>query len=114
MSYMGFSAIKECARALLEDYESDVKDRPYLIFASICELQTVPDGFVDTMQIVFVVAISPRKRGDDSLLVEDPHPQLIDHDEFGDFLDLASAVLTAVLVRFTPISKLVGGLATFV
>jgi hypothetical protein len=37
------------------------------------------------------------------LLIENPHPQLVDHDELGDLFNVAGAVLAAVVVCLRPV-----------
>jgi hypothetical protein len=99
-SYMSLGPIKKCVSALVKDDESNVKDGPNLVLPSIRE--SVPDRLVYSVQVELIVPVSPWKRSDDCLLVQNPHPQLIHHDELGDLFDLTRAMFAAVGVRFAP------------
>jgi len=97
---MSLGPIKECIGALVQDDEGNVEDGPNLVLSSVGE--TVPDRLVYSVQVKLVVSVSPGKRSDDRLLVQNPHPQLIHHDELGDLFDLTRAMFAAVGVRFAP------------
>ena len=47
---------------------------------------------------MFVDTIPSWEGRDDGFFVENPHPELVDHDELRDLLDVASALITAKLV----------------
>jgi len=100
IAYMSFGPIEERVRALIKDNEGNIEYRSYLVRPGASK--SVSDRLVDTVQIILVIPISPGERRDDGLLIKDPHPQLIHHDELRDLLDFACAVLAALHVCLCP------------
>ena len=77
--------VKEDLTAFIDNNESHVVSRVNLGISEIA--QPIPDGFGHTGRIFSVDPIAPGEACDDCVVVEDPHPELVDHDEARQLLD---------------------------
>lgn len=75
------SPVKEGVEALLEDNEREVEDGSDLVPA--CAIEAVTNRLVYSGRVMALgySAVAAGETGNDGTFVEDPHPQLVDHDE---------------------------------
>lgn len=81
--------VKEDGRQLIQDDQGQVEHG--LDMSSFQTLQPFSDAFMHSGGILFVQAVPLGEGCDDCLLVQDPHPHLVDHENARHFADVICA-----------------------
>lgn len=89
--------VEKCVEAFIEDNQGQIEDTQHVIVGITPCLDSQSNRLMDTGRILLRHAITLRKACQDRIFVQDPNPELINHDGSRDLSNVFLALFTAIL-----------------
>ncbi len=91
---MRLCPVEEDVRALVQNDQRKIEDR----FDLCAPIQPITYRPVYSGRVLLVVAVSPGEESEDRVLIQNPHPKLVDHYRSLNLADIATALGASILV----------------